>query len=102
MLNGTMMQFFHWYTASDGSHWNELRQKAAELSQLGIDSALLPPAYKGTQSGQANGYDVYAIYALGHKGIQVYADIVLNHKSSTDEKECIKVRKPYPEKGVDA
>jgi|GEM_PF-6037051 len=21
-VNGTMMQFFHWYIPSDGSHWN--------------------------------------------------------------------------------
>jgi alpha-amylase len=123
MVNGTMMQFFHWYTPADGSLWNELRQKADQLSGLGINSVWLPPAYKGTQGGLTNGYDVYDIYDLGEfdqkgsvrtkfgtreeyiasvkalleKGIQVYADIVLNHKGGADEKERIKVRKVDPE-----
>lgn len=116
MLNGTMMQFFHWYTPADGSLWNELRHKADELAELGIDSVWLPPAYKGTGGGMSNGYDVYDIYDLGEfdqkgsvrtkfgtkgdyvaavealfgKGIQVYADIVLNHKGGTDE-EAVRV-----------
>ena len=123
MVNGTMMQFFHWYTPADGTLWNELKQKADQLSALGINSVWLPPAYKGAQGGNASGYDVYDIYDLGEfeqkgsirtkfgtkedyitavktlqeKGIQVYADIVLNHKGGADEKELIKVRKVNPD-----
>lgn len=123
MLNGTMMQFFHWYTPADGSLWKEIQEKADDLKKLGIDAVWLPPAYKGNQGSNSNGYDVYDIFDLGefdqkgsvrtkfgtkeeyrsaveslvHKGIQVYADIVLNHKGGADEKEVIQARKVNPE-----
>jgi len=123
MLNGTMMQYFHWYTPAGGALWKELQQKAEEFHRLGIDSVWLPPAYKGTQGGLTNGYDVYDLYDLGEfdqKGsvrtkfgtkeeyaaavktllenhIRVYADIVLNHKGGADEKEPVRVMKVDPE-----
>ena len=34
--NGVMMQYFYWYVPSDGSLWNQLAEKAEELSKAGI------------------------------------------------------------------
>jgi alpha-amylase len=90
---------------------------------LGIDAVWLPPAYKAKEGGLSNGYDPYDLFDLGEfeqkgslrtkfgtkdeyikaiatlheKGIQVYTDIVLNHKGGADEMERIKVRRVDPE-----
>jgi alpha-amylase len=119
MINGTMFQYFHWYIPADGSLWKQVAKDAAHLAQLGINSVWLPPAYKGQDGPNASGYDVYdlfdlgefdqkgsvrtkygtkkeylsAIKALHQHGIQVYADIVLNHKGGADEPERITVKK---------
>jgi alpha-amylase len=112
-LNGVMMQFFHWYTEADGSLWNEIITEAKTLADIGITSLWLPPAYKGTAGGYDVGYGVYDLYDLGefdqkgsirtkygtkdeyiraiaaaHEvGIQVYADVVINHMMGADEPE---------------
>ena len=117
------MQFFHWYYPSDGSLWKKLQQEAPRLAELGFTAIWLPPAFKGTSGGYSIGYDVYDIYDLGEfdqkgsvrtkygtkdeyidaihaahqAGLQIYADIVLNHKGGGDEAELIKVRKVDPE-----
>ena len=62
--NGVMMQYFHWYTPSDGSLWNQLAEKAEELSKAGITSLWLPPAYKGTAGGYDVGYGIYDLFDL--------------------------------------
>ena len=119
MINGTMFQYFHWYIPADGSLWTQVAKDAPHLAQLGINSVWLPPAYKGQDGPNASGYDVYdlfdlgefdqkgsvrtkygtkqeyldAIKALQQHGIQVYADIVLNHKGGADEAERITVKK---------
>ncbi|MCM1981581.1 alpha-amylase [Lyngbya confervoides] len=111
--NGVMMQFFHWYTPADGGLWNEIASKAAELAQKGITALWLPPAYKGIAGGYDVGYGVYDMYDLGEfdqkgsvrtkygtkeeylaaiaaaheAGIQVYADVVLNHRMGADHAE---------------
>jgi alpha-amylase len=123
MKNGTLLQYFHWYIPADGHFWKQVAESSSELSQLGFTSLWLPPAYKGISGDQSNGYDVYDLYDLGEfnqKGsvrtkfgtkeeyiqaveklkaahIQVYADIVLNHKGGADEKERIKVIRVDPE-----
>ena len=123
MENGTMMQYFHWYTSNEGNFWKDSSGQAGELAKLGINSVWLPPAYKGKSGTDSNGNDVYDIYDLGEfdqKGtvrtkfgtkeeylglikafhdskIQVYADIVLNHKGGADETEKIKVMRVNPE-----
>lgn len=123
MVNGTMIQFFHWYYPSDGSLWNHAKENAKKLAELGINAIWLPPAYKGKEGNNSNGYDVYDLYDLGEfdqKGsiptkfgsrdqylqaiqalheqyIQVYADIVLNHKGGADETEKVMVRRVNPE-----
>ena len=111
--NGVMMQFFHWYIEANGSLWNELSEKAAALSQAGITSVWLPPAYKGSEGGSDVGYSVYDRYDLGEfdqkgsvrtkygtrdeyidavrtaksSGLSVYADVVLNHMMGADHQE---------------
>ncbi|WP_111669405.1 alpha-amylase [Algoriphagus litoralis] len=111
--NGVMMQFFHWYTTNDGSHWNQLAEEAQSLAEAGISSLWLPPAYKGANGENDTGYGTYDLFDLGEfdqkgskrtkygtkeeylraiktaqsHGIQVYADIVLNHKMGADHEE---------------
>lgn len=79
--------------------------EAVALKQKGIDAVWLPPAHKGMEGMASTGYDSYDLYDLGEfdqkggvptkygtkeeflaavaaaqqAGIQVYADIVLNH-----------------------
>ncbi|MET0636729.1 MAG: alpha-amylase [Chitinophagaceae bacterium] len=122
MINGTMLQFFHWYIPADGSLWNHAAESAGYLRSIGINSVWLPPAYKGKEGGNASGYDTYDLFDVGefdqkgsvrtkygtkqeyinatnvlHKeGIHVYADIVLNHKGGADELERIKVIRVDP------
>lgn len=112
-INGVMMQFFHWYTAADGSLWNELKTEAANLAKIGVTALWLPPAYKGVGGGYDVGYGVYDMYDLGEfdqrgtvrtkygtkaqyldaiqsaqaSGIEVYADVVLNHMMGADHAE---------------
>jgi alpha-amylase len=47
MVNGTIMQFFHWYYPADGSLWHHAKDKAQELAAPGITALWLPPASKG-------------------------------------------------------
>ncbi|MEM9803710.1 MAG: alpha-amylase [Cyanobacteria bacterium P01_D01_bin.56] len=112
-LNGVMMQYFHWYLPADGSLWNELKENVEDLAAIGITSLWLPPAYKGTGGGYDVGYGVYDLFDLGEfdqkgtvrtkygtkdeyiaaiqaakdAGIQVYADVVFNHKLGADAPE---------------
>jgi len=111
-FNGTMIQWFHWYGEADGGHWRRLSQEAANLAAAGFTGIWLPPAYKG--SGPTDvGYGVYDLYDLGEfdqkgtirtrygtkqeylaavqacrqAGLQVYADVVFNHKIGADSPE---------------
>ncbi|MGI0487089.1 alpha-amylase [Pantanalinema rosaneae CENA516] len=113
--NGTMMQYFHWYTPADGSHWEDIAAKASELADAGFTAIWLPPAYKGSGGANDVGYGVYDLFDLGEfdqkdtirtkygtrqqylaavrslqtAGIQVYADAVLNHKDGGDATEKV-------------
>ncbi|HEY0067221.1 MAG TPA: alpha-amylase, partial [Flavisolibacter sp.] len=112
-LNGVMMQYFHWYVAADGQHWNNLANSAAELAEKGITAVWMPPCYKGAKGGFDVGYGVYDLFDLGEfdqkgsvrtkygtkdellnairtvqdSGMQCYADVVFNHKDGGDETE---------------
>jgi alpha-amylase len=123
MQNGTMLQYFHWYYPDDGSLWNKLRDDADKIASMGITAVWLPPAFKANAGGMSVGYDVYDFYDLGEfdqkgsvrtkygtkqeyidaiktaqaKGVQVYADIVVNHLAGADEPETILARKVDPE-----
>ncbi|MGT2895696.1 alpha-amylase [Streptococcus entericus] len=111
-MNGLMMQYFEWHTPNDGEHWNRLAADAEHLAELGVTAVWLPPCYKGGDQNDV-GYGVYDLYDLGefdqkgtvrtkygtkaellaaidrlHEcGIQVYADLVLNHRGGADELE---------------
>jgi alpha-amylase len=118
--NGAMIQYFHWYTPDNGTLWKKLKENASALADAGITAVWLPPAYKGADGGNDVGYGVYdlfdlgefqqknslrtkygtrneylqAIKALQEVKIQVYADIVLNHKLGADYPEEFKAT-PY-------
>jgi alpha-amylase len=114
--NGVMMQYFHWYTPADGTLWKQLAENAGNLAEAGITAVWLPPAYKGAAGGYDIGYGVYDLFDLGEfdqkgtvrtrygtrdeylaaikaaheAGLQVYADVVFNHKLGGDEEETFK------------
>lgn len=113
VVNGVMMQYFHWYNPDDGQLWNQLAESAEDLAKVGVTSLWLPPAYKGTGGGMDVGYGVYDLFDLGEfdqkgsvrtkygtkdeylraikaaqaVGIRIYADAVFNHKLGADEEE---------------
>jgi alpha-amylase len=108
-----MMQWFHWYSDGDGNHWRRLIEAAPELAAAGITALWLPPASKGNAGGYDVGYGCYDLFDLGEfdqkgsirtkygtrdeyldaikichgLGIQVYADVVFNHKMGADFEE---------------
>ena len=118
-FNGIMIQYFEWYLECNCNHWNFVGNHAQELSNMGITSIWLPPAYKGIGGKDEVGYGVYDMYDLGEfdqkgsiptkygtkdeyleaiiklkqAGIEVYADIVLNHKMGADSLQTIKAQK---------
>ncbi|MDJ0735817.1 MAG: alpha-amylase [Nostocaceae cyanobacterium] len=115
-INGTMMQYFHWYIDPDVILWNEVKNKAPELAKAGFTAIWLPPAYKGMAGTYDVGYGVYDMYDLGEFeqkgtvrtkygdrqqyldaikalqscGMQVYADTVLNHRMGGEDTEVVK------------
>ncbi|MDE6253470.1 MAG: alpha-amylase [Lachnospiraceae bacterium] len=113
--NKTMMQYFEWYLPANRSLWKRVAKDAVSLSEHGITSVWLPPAYKGAGGVKDVGYAVYDLYDLGEfnqkntistkygtkdeyldavrelqkNNIEVLADIVLGHRMGADEKERI-------------
>lgn len=113
--NGVMMQYFEWYLPSDAALWRKLALKAGMLAARGVTSVWLPPAYKGAAGIEDVGYGVYDKFDLGEffqkntvptkygtkkdyldciktlqeAGIDVYADIVLNHMMGADGTENV-------------
>ena len=122
-LNKTMMQYFEWYLPSNCKLWTNLINQAPILKEKGITSIWLPPAYKGAGGNNDTGYGVYDLYDLGEfnqkgsvrtkygtkdeyiaaiealqlEGIQVIADIVLNHRLGADEKQEVIAYEVDPE-----
>lgn len=112
-----MMQYFEWYLPANQLLWEKCKVEAASLKQAGIDMVWLPPAYKGAAGAESVGYDVYDLYDLGEfdqkgsvstkygtkasyieavrafqdAGVEVLADIVLNHRMGADETELVTV-----------
>lgn len=95
------------FSQSSGRNlWSFLRDEASYFHAAGIDAVWLPPASHGANA-EGVGYDVYdhynvgefplqgrqatryglrnelheAVQAMQGAGLQVYADIVLNHKA---------------------
>jgi len=99
--------------------WNIVKKKGEELSNIGVTSIWLPPAYKGAGGAMDVGYGVYDLYDLGEfdqkgsiptkygtkneyleaivqlqqAGIEVYGDIVLDHLMGADKTQTIKAVK---------
>ncbi len=118
-FNGIMMQYFEWYLNCNKNLWNTVKKKGEELSRDGVTALWLPPAYKALMGANDVGYAAYDLYDLGEfdqkgsistkygtkeeyidaiislqqQGIEVYADIVLNHKMGADELQTIKAVK---------
>lgn len=112
-----MMQYFEWYLPNDGLFWKRAAAQAKELKENGIHMVWLPPSYKGADGGKSVGYDVYDMYDLGEfdqkgsvrtkygsredylaavkalqeQGIEVLADVVLNHMMGADDTEEVVV-----------
>ena len=121
--NETMMQYFEWYLPNNCNLWNTIIQKANEFKKKGITSVWLPPACKSAGGINDTGYGVYDLYDLGEfdqkgtvrtkygtkdeyiaaikalqlEGVQVLADIVLNHRMGADEQENIIAYKVNPD-----
>lgn len=118
-INGIIMQYFEWYMDCKQNLWNDIKIQAPELDKIGITAIWLPPAYKGMGGANDVGYSVYDVYDLGEfnqkgtiktkygskdeyleciqvlkqNGIQVYTDIVLNHKMGADAIQTIPASK---------
>lgn len=118
-LNGIMMQYFEWYMECNQNLWNNVGIAAEKLAEIGITSIWLPPAFKGIGGKYDVGYGPYDLYDLGEfdqkgtvetkygskeeylncitrlkqSGINVYADIVLNHKMGADLLQTIPATK---------
>ena len=112
-INKTIMQYFEWYLPENCELWKKVASEASYLDSIGITGVWLPPAYKGEGGNKDTGYGVYDLYDLGEfdqkgsiatkygtkdeyinaikvlKGnnLQVYADIVLNHRMGADGTE---------------
>jgi alpha-amylase len=123
MINGIILQDFHWYLPANGKLWNQLKEEAPKLAEMGITAVWIPPAGKGTTGAHSIGYDSYDIYDLGEfdqkgsvrtkygtkeeliaavdamhdKGLKLYVDVVLNHMGGADEKEKVMVRRVNPD-----
>ncbi len=119
-VNGTIMQYYQWYLPNNGSLWDKLSGDAENLADTGFTAVWLPPAYKNMNQNSV-GYEPYDLYDLGefnqknttrtkygtlsqytnaitachNNGIDVYADVVLNHKSGADYSENVSAYEVY-------
>ena len=104
---GVMMQAFYWDVEPRHGWWDLLSEKVEGWADAGIDRIWLPPASKGQSGGYSMGYDPSDYFDLGEyhqhsttetrfgsreeldnliatahaNGMEVIADIVLNHNS---------------------
>ncbi|TPX32604.1 alpha-amylase [Synchytrium microbalum] len=111
--NGTMIQYFEWHLPANGQHWNKIAKEAEKLAKMGITCVWIPPPTKGASGPNSVGYDVYDLWDLGEfkskgsvrtkygtkeelinacnaldsNGIQICADVVLNHRLGADDTE---------------
>jgi len=118
------MQYFHWYYGSEAGTpdlWAKVKSEAKNLAKIGVTGLWLPPAYKAAGGASDVGYGIYDLYDLGefdqkgtirtkygtkaqyldaikeaHKhNIQIYGDVVFNHKAGADETEWVKAGRVY-------
>ena len=114
-MNGTMLQGFSWHLPADGQHWLRVAEQAELFAKAGITAVWLPPAYKGQAGKNDVGYGVYDTYDLGEfdqkdtvatkygtraeyqaaidaihaNGMEVLADVVLDHRIGADGTERV-------------
>lgn len=112
--NGVMMQYFHWYLDTNDNLWDQVATEAPNLANAGITALWLPPAGKAVSVDDV-GYGPYDLYDLGEfnqkgtvrtkygtkaeyltaigaaqgQGMEVYADVVFNHKGGADATETV-------------
>lgn len=117
--SGVMMQAFYWDVEPRHGWWDLISEKVGSWADAGIDRIWLPPASKGQSGGYSMGYDPSDYYDLGEydqhltvetrfgsrtelenliemahsHGLEVIADVVLNHNSGGGEEW-----NPYREK----
>lgn len=122
MENGIMFQAFEWYLPNDGQYYKRMKTLAGSLKEAGFTAVWIPPCCKGTGSEDV-GYGIYDLYDLGEfdqKGtvrtkygtkddliqmvqalkacdLQVYADVVMNHKAGADRTETFMAVKVNPQ-----
>lgn len=65
-LNGVCFQFFHWFLTAGGTPlWQQLRDEADHLRDIGVDAVWIPPPQKCASGGFSVGYDVFDHFDLG-------------------------------------
>jgi alpha-amylase len=110
--NGVIYQCFQWYSPGGGL-WRDLAAGAPDLAAAGFTALWIPPSYKGSGGGFDVGYGVYDLFDLGEfhqkntvatkygtraelmaalvaardNDLQVYADVVFNHRDGADRTE---------------
>lgn len=113
--SGVMMQAFYWDVPAGGTWWDHVATKVAAWSNAGIDAIWLPPASKAQNGPYSMGYDPFDYFDFGEydqmgsvetrfgstnelvnlinaahsNGLNVIADIVINHNSGGDSEPNI-------------
>lgn len=108
--SGVLMQAFYWDVPEGGTWWETIEAKVPDWEDAGINAIWLPPVSKAQSGGYSMGYDPFDYFDFGQydqmssietrfgskteltslisaahsEGLQVYADIVLNHNSGGD------------------
>src|SRR4051794_19852022 len=116
--NGVMMQFFQWYDPFGGKLWDQLKSEVNNLTSAGFTGVWIPPCYKGSGGPNDVGYGCYDLFDLGEfdqknavrtkygtraqllaaigaaraAGLQVYGDVVFNHKDGGDFTEDVQAQ----------
>jgi alpha-amylase len=116
-INGVIYQAFHYHSPADPPLWTRLEADARALKDRGFTAVWIPPCYKGAGGPASTGYDAYDLFDLGEfetpwhteirtkygnrtellqaihsmqsAGLQVYADVVLNHKLGGDPEDGV-------------
>ena len=102
----TLIQYFEWYLPADAAHWKRAAADAAACATLGLPAYGCRPPTRARRGCEDVGYGVYDTYDLGEfdqkgtvptkygtkdeylaavralqeAGLEVLADIVLNHR----------------------
>ena len=113
--SGVMMQAFYWDVPEGGTWWNNVKDKVMDWSTAGIDAIWLPPVSKAHNGAYSMGYDPFDYFDFGQydqmgsvetrfgsaseleslvneahrNGLNVIADIVVNHNSGGDAEDNI-------------